>query len=1078
MLSGEQTSYISVIGTLYLVPMTDGGAKALPKNLRKLGRDATHDGGTTASTSPDVFNSELLREHTITPIQCTSTNYRLFVKPVTSSVEQHAPTLGGHGEDSARLKKEIAVPYMLVDRYEIDIREPKIFALTVFTKWTWVLRIQSVHEEPIQSLANVLQQNFPKSVHQFFAFTYFGAVTRAMAEESDDGASMGGLNNCGHQDGIPLSLRDGDGVYDTSWGALNLERELHRQTVLNGTPFEKGLIPMALPQAGDPDLQYYGCGRNLLPWFHVVKLSRMDIFASYPLMVIAPRKVSEELLNKCASYRHAGRVPVVTWIHGINGATLARSAQPKAGSRKPAKDDQTLCSHLNQSYHATNAAPSSSLVAPALPMAHHEDPFMCAPHRSKSPPPPIPADSSRKKPPSLFERNSSSSSLDEGDQKANHAAPTTAAPNILAPSQPHPAANDEAPPMANKSELRSLHIVDCRSRTAATANMATGGGFENVRNYDRATIEFMGLDNIHVVRDSFEKLRKLCVAMQHPQVDGPTTRSVHGSFHSRLESTGWVELQQRLMWASWKTATLLHSGSSVLVHCTDGWDRTAQVVSLAKIQLDPHYRTIEGFCELVMLEWLEMGHKFADRCGMQRAAPAEENEDAFVRVASDGEEESDNDEQQTAANIHSPRGGNAPHGFDESTKGGGGTSAQPSTATNGAIAAFFASPKRNKSHSPSSQLSPIFLQFIDCVYQLLQMFPVAFEFTPAFLEMILEAAYSCQFGTFLYNTHRMRTRKNGLISKTMSLWGAVEHRLNMERLRNATPMSDGIKVLPEERLLNLFFNPLPSRCAPGSSLSDVANAFTKQRLIPSFHSYRYRFWTSFYARYMWEGTGCPTEAESAHPLLDAVLVLAEKQRAIESQLQSRDLLLRDQTPGQQEGLGLTSFLAGWFVSNGRREESDDVMSASSKRVLFLHRVPQSHLTSDWQVISRSASDTPGVDSEGGRPLLLAPSCETNACSPLTGTNVILFKTRDDKSYCQLCAAEFTMFFRRHTCRRCCRTACGKCADNFFHMPPNSIALFEDRDATHPVRLCNICAAEMRKTPWGAPNRGVPQASSI
>uniref|UniRef100_A0A1I7X7C3 Myotubularin phosphatase domain-containing protein n=1 Tax=Heterorhabditis bacteriophora TaxID=37862 RepID=A0A1I7X7C3_HETBA len=35
--------------------------------------------------------------------------------------------------------------------------------------------------------------------------------------------------------------------------------------------------------------------------------------------------------------------------------------------------------------------------------------------------------------------------------------------------------------------------------------------------------------------------------------------------------------------------------NSVLVHCSDGWDRTAQLTSLAMVQLDPFYRSIEGF---------------------------------------------------------------------------------------------------------------------------------------------------------------------------------------------------------------------------------------------------------------------------------------------------------------------------------------------------------------------------------------------------------------------------------------------------------------------------------------------------
>ncbi len=35
--------------------------------------------------------------------------------------------------------------------------------------------------------------------------------------------------------------------------------------------------------------------------------------------------------------------------------------------------------------------------------------------------------------------------------------------------------------------------------------------------------------------------------------------------------------------------------SSVLVHCSDGWDRTAQLTALAMLMLDPYYRTIKGF---------------------------------------------------------------------------------------------------------------------------------------------------------------------------------------------------------------------------------------------------------------------------------------------------------------------------------------------------------------------------------------------------------------------------------------------------------------------------------------------------
>ena len=44
--------------------------------------------------------------------------------------------------------------------------------------------------------------------------------------------------------------------------------------------------------------------------------------------------------------------------------------------------------------------------------------------------------------------------------------------------------------------------------------------------------------------------------------------------------------------------------TSVLVHCSDGWDRTAQLCSLAQLMLDPYYRTVRGFEVLIEKDWL------------------------------------------------------------------------------------------------------------------------------------------------------------------------------------------------------------------------------------------------------------------------------------------------------------------------------------------------------------------------------------------------------------------------------------------------------------------------------------------
>lgn len=118
---------------------------------------------------------------------------------------------------------------------------------------------------------------------------------------------------------------------------------------------------------------------------------------------------------------------------------------------------------------------------------------------------------------------------------------------------------------------------------------------------------------------------------------------------------------------------------SVLVHCSDGWDRTAQTCAIASLLLDPHYRSIHGFQTLIEKEWLMFGHKFSHRC-----FHLYENENSV------------------------------------------------------------------------KEFSPIFTQFLDCVWQLQQQYPCAFEFNEKFLIVLHESVHSCEFGTFIGNSEKER----------------------------------------------------------------------------------------------------------------------------------------------------------------------------------------------------------------------------------------------------------------------------------------------------------------------------------
>merc|ERR1719189_828698 len=83
-----------------------------------------------------------------------------------------------------------------------------------------------------------------------------------------------------------------------------------------------------------------------------------------------------------------------------------------------------------------------------------------------------------------------------------------------------------------------------------------------------------------------------------------------------------------ILTASIRQANILTTGESLICHCSDGWDRTSQVVSLTKLLLDPYFRTRKGFAVLIEQEWLSFGHKFSERCG--HGDPKETNQRAPI----------------------------------------------------------------------------------------------------------------------------------------------------------------------------------------------------------------------------------------------------------------------------------------------------------------------------------------------------------------------------------------------------------------------------------------------------------------
>lgn len=236
--------------------------------------------------------------------------------------------------------------------------------------------------------------------------------------------------------------------------------------------------------------------------------------------------------------------------------------------------------------------------------------------------------------------------------------------------------------MTTDSGSQTMLILDARSRAAATANLVVGGGYEGIAGYGKCSLEFAGIANIHAVRESFLALHSLCS-------ENKITETME------VLSTQWYSHIHTILTASKLMVEAMDGGSSVLTHCSDGWDRTSQLSSLVQLLIDPEFRSAKGFCKLIQKEWLSFGHKFCERMCF---------------------------------------------------------GATVSASTAGA--------------------SPVFLQFMDAVSQIMKNYPNSFEFNEYFLIHILDFAHNGQCGDFLVNCEA--AYRSTYQSTTTSCWAMLE----------------------------------------------------------------------------------------------------------------------------------------------------------------------------------------------------------------------------------------------------------------------------------------------------------------
>jgi len=447
--------------------------------------------------------------------------------------------------------------------------------------------------------------------------------------------------------------------------------------------------------------------------------------------------VSDSVLRYAGNYRSRQRIPALVYRHPINNCSITRSSQPTPGisGKRNAQDERLVAAIFatNRGWR-TSQTPNTTTPCDSTPESSVVN---------------------------LTESTTNSSFV--GIDVANPVSNDNDTVEDLTSSTE----TEGEGPKVYGAQQRNL-IVDARPTVNAYAMQAVGLGSEKMDYYPGAEKAYLGIDNIHVMRKSLEYIVE--ALRESDFTNMPPNRDL-------LRKSGWIRHIANILDGTAliaRTVGIMHS--HVLIHCSDGWDRTSQLSALSQICLDPYYRTLEGFIVLVEKDWLSFGHMFRHRSGFLSS-------DKWFTVEN---ERIDRNRDGTGA-------GNA---FENALRGARGlfnrqnesneSLVQP-TDPNGTAAELNTSdvdPNKDTAANPfankvgaaeehritkTNELSPVFHQFLDATYQLLYQHPTRFEFNERFLRRLLYHLYSCQYGTFLFDNEKERVEARA-VERTRSVW--------------------------------------------------------------------------------------------------------------------------------------------------------------------------------------------------------------------------------------------------------------------------------------------------------------------
>ena len=166
------------------------------------------------------------------------------------------------------------------------------------------------------------------------------------------------------------------------------------------------------------------------------------------------------------------------------------------------------------------------------------------------------------------------------------------------------------------SKKKKLYIYDCRPYLSAVANKLKGAGYENTENYRNSELFFCEIENIHTARNALNKIYSMLKSNRFNE---------NKKFFSNFESSGWPSFIYGIILACVNIVSSVKKGYSLLIHCSDGWDRCSQLTAFSQLLIDPYFRTIKGYMTLIEKDFLSFGHQFRIRNGYYSKDEQNEN---------------------------------------------------------------------------------------------------------------------------------------------------------------------------------------------------------------------------------------------------------------------------------------------------------------------------------------------------------------------------------------------------------------------------------------------------------------------